>query len=211
MKPRKIDYGNGQEWFLWNQKLNSALEQSIEAGRKYIEITFRQQFGIPKPPEKTYREAGLKIAYHLQERDLKATGGFLNASPKLKDRFKRAAVYGYIEYLSSVDPWGLDSARVNRPGNPGNLKPKTISERGALIESIVESLSTSEDMIVTCGKGTKQQTVFRRGTRPNTIQVSANRLPFTYDVTKPWDRKTVRMRLWRWSKKEELKPTHQRP
>lgn len=199
----KSQYGDGRRWDRWNKQLNLALERSVEAGRSFIEDSYQDVFDVPKPTEQSYRKCGLKIAYHLQEMDARATGSYSTCSDKLKERFRQAAKFGHVDTLSGMDPWGMDTGRPNRTGNPQNLKPKEKSQRHNDIDSLIEEIMSGK-RTVTCGKGTKGETVFTKGKQPNTLEVKAKKNPFTYSINKDWDRNALYWRLWRWSRKEDI-------
>lgn len=191
-----------QRWHKWNKGLEQALERSIEAGRAFIEDSYLDVFDVSKPTNQNYRKCGLKIGYYLQEQDSIANNS--EVTPRLRQRFDAAAKFGHIDStLSSIDPWGMDTDRPNRTGNPQNLKPKEKGAKANNIEALMEELKTGK-RTVTCAKGSKAETVFTKGKKPNTIEVKAKKNPFTYDTTKEWDKNALYWRLWRWSRKEEI-------
>lgn len=189
-------------WDKWNKALYQALERSIEAGRSFIEESYLDVFDVPKPANQTYRKCGLKIGYYLQEQDSIANGMVID--DRMKRRYEAAANFKPIDStLSSIDPWGMDVDRPNRTGNPQNLKPKEKGERANDIEKVMKGIAVGM-LKITCGKGTKGETTFIKGPKPNTIEVKAKKNPFVYDITKDWDKNALYWRLWRWSRKEDI-------
>lgn len=204
LRQPKMD--KSRNWYKWNKGLNEALDKSIERGRKYVETTYHDIFGKKAPTKQhSYRAIGLKIAYHLQYLDCKEDGELDMINDKLRKRFKAASEFDIlgVGHLGTIDPWGMDKPIVKRPGNAKNLTPKEKGSTRVGLEQVMVDLSNDEYEL-TCGEGTKGETLFRKGNRPHTVEVKASKNPLVYDLNKNWDRNALYNRLWRWHKKENL-------